>query len=592
MVAGKKPPAMPARDVAAQLKGALAMHQQGQLDLAEAVYREILQKQPRQFDALQLLATIAAQRHQSDEAVALFDRALAIKPDHAASYNNRGIALRNLGRLDEALASYDKAIRLKPDYVDALNNRGIALREQKRAEAALASYDQALAIRPAHAEVLFNRGEVLLELQRPQAALHSFESALAARPRYAEALNGCGKAQQDLGWLTEALASFRRALEIRADHADTLNHCGTVLADLGRIDEALQCHERALQLAPSNARALANRGNALQAAGRMAEARQSYDQALALEPGNAELHWNSSLCRLLEGDFIRGWAEYEWRWKVQPLAGEWRDPGAPLWLGADDPRGKTVLLHAEQGLGDTIQFCRYAAPLAQRGARVILEVQPALKELMQQLEGPQRVLARGESLPTFDMHCPLLSLPLAFGAGPSNIAGAPYLRSDPRKAADWSEKLGPRIGRRIGLAWSGGATHANDRRRSIPLDAFKTLLVSGADYVCLQNDLRPADQAVLASLPDIRYVGEALRDFSDTAALIEGMDLVITVDTSVAHLAGAMGKPAWILLPFAPDWRWLLGREDSPWYGSARLFRQPAPGDWASVLEAVKARLS
>ncbi len=590
MAPGKAYPSQAAaRDATSRMKAALALHQRGQLDLAEAVYREILQQQPRHFDALQLLATIAAQRNQSASAVELFDQALAINPEHAASHNNRGIALRNLGRLDEALLSYDKAICLKPDYVDALNNRGIALRELKHSEAALASYDQALKIRPGHAEVLFNRGEVLLELDRADHALSSFGAALKVKPSYAQALNGCGKALQDLGRLEEALGNFERALAIRPAYADALINSGTVLEDLQRAEQALQYYEQALLIEPANAQALANRGNALQGLMRLEEAQQSHALALALEPHNATVHWNASLCKLLAGNFSAGWAEYEWRWKMEPQPEPHREFGVPLWLGRQDLRGKAILLHAEQGLGDTLQFCRYARGLAQSGASVILEVQPALTGLLQQL-GLACVLAQGENLLPLDFHCPLLSLPLALGADLDNIPNQPYLWADPKKVRMWADRLGARRRTRVGLAWSGGAAHAQDRRRSIALEKFKAVLQPRVDYFCLQNEVRPLDQAELAAQTEIRYFGEELQDFNDTAALVECMDCVITVDTSVAHLAGAMGKKVWILLPFSPDWRWLRERNDSPWYRSARLFRQPAIGDWDSVLRAVGAQ--
>ena len=573
------------------MKAALAMHQQGQLDLAESAYREILQTQPRHFDALQLLATIAAQQNKSATAVELFDKALAIKPDHPGSLNNRGIALRSLGRLAEALASYEAALRVKPDYVDALNNRGVALRELKRPQEALASYEQALKLKPEHAEILYNRGEMLLELGQPAQALASFDDALRIKPRYAEALNSRGKALDDLDRPEEALESFDRSLSMRPENADALNNRGIVLEDLLRLDEALASYDHALRIRPAYAEALGNRGNALQGAGRLSEAQQSYEHALAIEPGNATVHWNASLCRLLKGEFDAGWKEYEWRWQVEPQRSARRNFSQPQWTGTESLGGKTILLHAEQGLGDTLQFCRYATQVAALGARVILEVQPPLKVLMNSLEGVAIVLAQGEILPEFDCHCPLLSLPLAFGANPSNIFNRPYLRADSRKVADWKTRLGVNRREKTGLAWSGSGANENDRKRSIPLWQFSRILNERSDHFCLQNELKPADGEVLPALSGLQYVGGSLLDFSDTAALIECMDRVIAVDTSVAHLAGAMGKEVWILLPCVPDWRWLMGRADSPWYQSARLFRQPAIGDWNSVLaEVVKAR--
>ena len=578
---------MTTRDISSRLRAALAMHQQGQLDLAGSVYREILQMQPRHFDALQLLATIAVQQNKSATAIELFDLALSIKPDHAGSLNNRGNALRSLGRLVEALASYEAALRVKPDYVEALNNRGVALRELKRPDEALASYDRALRLKPEHAEVLYNRGELLLELGRPAEALVGFDDALRINARYAEALNSRGKAFDDMDRPEAALESFDRALAIRPEYADALNNRGIVLEDLQRMDEALACYEHALRIRPAYAEALGNRGNALQGAGRLTEAQQSYELALAIEPGNAMVRWNASLCRLLAGDFEAGWKEYEWRWQVEPQSSTRRPFRQPQWTGSESLGGKTILLHAEQGLGDTLQFCRYATQVAALGARVILEVQPSLKMLMQSLEGVASVLTQGEHLPDFDFHIPLLSLPLAFGANLSNITNQPYLRADPGKVAEWKSRLGGRRPIKIGLAWSGSGANENDRKRSIPLSQFHRILDEQADFICLQNELRPADREMLQSLSGLQYVGDSLLDFSDTAALVECVDRVIAADTSVAHLAGAMGKEVWLMLPCVPDWRWLMDRGDSPWYQSARLFRQPAPGDWDSVLAEV-----
>ena len=351
-------------------------------------------------------------------------------------------------------------------------------------------------------------------------------------------------------------------------------------------------YERALNIQPAYHEALIVRSAALLDLKRPDEALASYVRALKVRPDFAEVRWNEALCRLMLGEFELGWQKYEWRWKTTSFVPSLRNFPQPLWLGKEPLGGKTILLHAEQGLGDTIQFCRYARQVVALGARVVLEVQPALKSLLQGLEGVSLLLGRGARLPDFDYHCPLMSLPLAFEADLSNISAAAYLQSEPAKRHHWQARLGPASKTRIGLAWSGSTRHTNDHNRSLSLQQLTPLISDEAQYYCLQKELRPADLAVLAKTPGIEYLGDSLKDFSDTAAVVELMDVVITVDTSVAHLAGAMGKEVWILLPFSPDWRWLLERSDSPWYGSARLFRQTALDDWAGVLGQVQEALT
>jgi hypothetical protein len=305
-----------------------------------------------------------------------------------------------------------------------------------------------------------------------------------------------------------------------------------------------------------------------------------------------EAHWNEALLRLLTGDFSRGWAKYEWRWRNESLALSTRNFSQPLWLGAEAIDGKTILLHSEQGLGDTIQFCRYVPLVAARGARVILEVERPLHEIMTNLAGATEVISKGDALPDFDFHCPLLSLPLAFGTHLETIPSlTSYLRAPGQTLKHWQARLGPKARPRIGLVWSGRPAHKNDQNRSISLRSLLPLLDIEATFVSLQKDVRSDDAAVLKECNDVLHFGDELKDFSDTAALILQLDLVISVDTSVAHLAGALGEPVWILLPYNPDWRWLLDRDDSPWYPSARLFRQQQIGNWAGVIDQVKNEL-
>jgi tetratricopeptide (TPR) repeat protein len=574
------------------MQSALAAYQRGEQREAEHLCRLVLNVKAEYFDALYLLGIIAGQAGKTQEATELLSRALSVNPNSADAYYNRGVALGDLKRPAEALESYDRAIALKSDYADAHYNRGVVLGELSRPAEALESYERAIALNPDYAEAYNNRGIALSCLQRHAEALASYERAIALKPGYASAHNNLGNVLSDLERLPEALACFERAIVLRPDYAEAYNNRGIVLSDLERYAEALACFERAIALKPDYAEADYNRGNALRDLHRHTEAAASYGRALALKPDYASAHWNLADCRLLLGDFARGWEEYEWRWKLEQREKGWRDFLQPLWLGAPSVEGRTMLLHSERGLGDTLLFCRYAKEVAALGAKVVLEVQPPLVQLLADLEGVTEILPNGAPLPAFDYHCPLMSLPLAFRSDLSSIpAGIPYIRSDPGRVAAWRAKLGKKSKPRVGLVWSGSTALKNDKR-SMALAEMLPLVRDWAQWVSLQKEVREADIALLTSRADLRHFGGELRDFADTAALVELMDVVVTVDTSVANLTGAMGKAVWILLPFNPhDWRWMLDREDSPWYPTARLFRQSATGDWASVIRRVNEEL-
>lgn len=633
--------------LASRLKDAVAHHRRGDLARALAGYDEILAIDPGFFDALHLKGVIAAQQGRSDEAVSLMRRALAVMPDHAGAHGNLGNLLLRLGRAEEALASFDALIAQQPGNAGAQAARAAALHMLGRLDQAVAAWDSALALDAGDAQAWYNRGNALQALGRARDALASHDKAVALRPGDVDAIYGQGNALQALGKVAEAVARYDAVLALKADHAEALSSRGNALQRLGRLDEALQGHDRAVALRPASADAHYNRGAALVAAGRLEEALQSYDralalkpdhaaamsgrgttlrdlgqpdtalasyeQALALAPGDADTwsnrgillqgllrleesiasydraialnpehigaQWNRANALLLSGDFERGWPAYEWRWRSRPIG------TADKWFGDAPVKGRHIFLRAEQGLGDTIQFARYAPLLQAHGARVTLAVQPPLRRLLVTLAPGFDVVAGREG--GVDLGCPLLSLPLVFGTTLDTIPAPPrYLAAEDDRVAAWRARLPTGSRRRIGLVWSGNPKHRNDRNRSMPLAALEPLLDADAHFVSLQKDVPERDQATIERLKLMR-VSDELRDFADTAALIEALDLVIAVDTSVAHLAGALGKPVWILLPFSPDWRWLTGRDDSPWYPSARLFRQTAPGDWAGVVHRV-----
>ncbi|WP_395055252.1 tetratricopeptide repeat protein [Polaromonas sp.] len=526
------------------------------------------------------------------DALDSFDKAIAVKADYAEAHTNRGNALLALRRAETAIESYSQAIALKPDYAEAYSNRGAAFAALNQFSTAIDSYDQAIVCKPDYAQAYFNRGNAFRELKQPQAALENYDKAIALKVDYAQAYNNRGSALRDLGRLEAALESYDKAVALRANDAKAHNNRGNALSDMRQFRAALESYDRAIAVKPDYAEAYNNRGSALRDLQQSLAAMACYDKAIALQPDFAKAHLNRSLCMLQMGDFERGWESYEWRWKDEALQKSVRQFSQPLWLGAEPLHGKTILLHAEQGFGDTLQFCRYAKRVNDLGARVILEVQAPLAGLLAQLDGVAHVLKRGEPLPAFDCHCPLLSLPLAFRTRFDNLPVAvSYLAPLPGTLAPWAARLGEKSKPRVGLVWSGSATHKNDRNRSVRLLEWLKFLPEGLQYVSLQKETRTDDKETLAQNPRIGHFDEDIKDFSDTAALCALMDVVVSVDTSVAHLACALGKPAWIVLPLNPDWRWLLQRSDSPWYPSATLYRQQTAGDWDGVFRRISADL-
>jgi Flp pilus assembly protein TadD len=521
-------------------------------------------------------------------------KAVRLTPQSDSTHYNLGIVLRALRRLDEALECYDRALAINKNDAEIWNTRGSVLKDLKRFNEAIASFKQALTIKPDFLAALHNCANAYQALDLLDEALTTCDKAISVNPGFAEAWSNRGLILQKLGRSDEALSSFDNALEIEPRHVPALNGRGHLLFMLDRFPEALSCLDKALSADPSNPDTLSNRGAALQGLRRIEEAQASFERALAVDPGHANAHWNEALLRLALGDFRPGWMNYEWRWKKEDRQPTPRDFSQPVWNGSQPIGGKTILLHAEQGLGDTLQFCRYIPVVAQLGAKIALEIPRPLKRLLSQLESMASIVVAGEPLPPFDYHCPLLSLPLAFKTEPETIpVGVPYLKSDPQIASSQQNRI-PEIPRlRVGLAWSGNPKQITNRRRSIALDRLAPLLsLTGIRFVSLQTDVPAEDANLLRGVPCFTHIGPDLGDFAEVAAIVAQLDLIITVDTSFAHLAGALGKPVWILLSYAPDWRWMYDREDSPWYPTARLFRQPAIGDWESVVDHVKRELT
>jgi tetratricopeptide (TPR) repeat protein len=499
----------------------------------------------------------------------------------------RAVRAHDGGDLHKAERFYTAVLQSCPDHFDALHGLGRINYRRGRLDAALALFQDALKSDLSRADGFAGLGLVFHGLRMWQRALTAFDEGLRLAPDDAELHNGRGVALLELRRPIEALASFDRVLASMPDHRDALCNRGNALLRLNRVAEALAAYDRALGHTPQNAELLANRAAALRRLDRPQEALMSALCALAIKPDLAHARFVEAVARLTLGDFTAGWEAYEARWNIGWLASQRRNFGAPLWLGRESLRNKTILLHAEQGLGDTIQFARYAPLVAARGATVILEVQHELVRLLSNLQGAAVVVARQAPLPPYDFHCPLMSLPLACGTTLETIpADVPYLTPIAADVVSWEARLPARP--RVGLAWSGARSHDNDLNRSIGLATLLPLLdLPDVAFVSLQQEVREEDAALLKDRRDILPLGQ-FNDFADTAAVIAGLDAVISVDSAVAHLVGAMGKALLLLLPFAADFRWLRERGDSPWYPSARLFRQPQFRDWDSVVKLLR----
>jgi len=505
------------------LRRASRAHDGGDAAEAERLFNAVLQYAPENVDALHGLGKIHCRRGRLDTALALIQKALRIDSDRAEGFSSLGLVFHLLGDFERALASYDAGLGIAPNDAELRNRRGVAL----------------------------------LELDRPH----------------------------------EALADFESALDAKSDDLDALGNYGNALLKLNHPAAALAVYDRALALAPENAQLLTNRAVALRRLDRPQEALMSASRALVSKPDFAQARFVESVARLTLGDFS-AWRGYEARWSVGLLASQRRSFTAPLWLGKDTPdlslEGKTILLHAEQGFGDTLQFVRYARLVAARGAKVVLEVQRELVSLLSGMTGVDAVIGRGETLPRFDCHCPLLSLPLALATELTTIpAEIPYIAAADEEVRLWRERL-PQDRPRIGLVWSGDRSHDNDLNRSLGLESLLPVLdLPDVSFVSLQRPVRDEDRPLLQSRSRLVHLGESFDNFADTAAVIAQLDAVVSADTAVAHLAGALGKPLFVLLPYAADFRWLRERSDSPWYPTARLYRQREFGKWDGAIEAL-----
>jgi tetratricopeptide (TPR) repeat protein len=528
-------------------------HQAGEFRRAEEVYRSILRRDPRNSRVWFVLGNLCEVQDRLTEAAANMRQALELSPREPMGYFHLGNVLLKEEKMAEAEAAYRRCLELQPQHVEALVNCGYALGEMGKLEEARACYERAKQVRPDYAEIHHNLGNLF----------------------------------RDEGRLDEALACYRRALDLRPDYAKAHVNLGVALVALGEIEPAVRSLERGVELQPDFAEAQNSLGTALSVQGKMDEAVARYERALALKPDYPDAHWNRGLARILQGDFARGWADYEWRWRCKratPLPAFKQ----PRWDGSS-LEGRTILLYAEQGLGDTLQFIRYAPLVQARGGRVVVQCQDTLLPLLSRCAGIDLLVGWSAAPPACDVWAPLLSVPGILGTTLETIpAQVPYLSADPALVEHWRRELAPVRAFRVGIAWQGSPRHAWDRHRSVPLALFEPLArVEGCVLVSLQQG-HGAEQVQalsgrfrIVSLGDL--VDRASGAFMDTAAIVCNLDLVISIDSAIAHLAGGLGVPVWLALHYTPDWRWLLHGTTSPWYPSARLFRQAAVGDWPEV---------
>lgn len=611
--------------IESQLNASIEHAKKGNIDEAERNCKEILKDHPDHADTLSFLGELYTGIGNYDAALTCLRKALAQNQSDEFIYYNLANSLRELGEMDEAILHYRKALELNPEFEDAYYNLGIALREKNDIDGAIRSFRKAYELKPDSSDVLNNLGIAFLQKKEFDEAIMNFRKSLQVSPNYTLALNNLGLALYEKGEQDDALRTFQKVIDLDPDFAsayfnlglvfmkkqdferaigsfqaaikkdsnfeDAYYNAGIAFAQVGRTDDAIDFYRQTLQLNPYRPDVYNNLAMAYEDIGDVQGAITYFKKALELNPGDAEIHWNLSLALLLSGNFQEGWKEYQWRFRVNDF--RMKRFKQPQWDGSDISE-KTILLHSEQGFGDTIQFIRYASLVAERGARVIVQSPIELASLLRVVEGISSVVALGEELPEFDIHCPLLSLPLIFQTTPDTIpAKTPYIIPDPLLVHKWENTMPTEEAQiRIGLVWAGGPKHKNDRKRSLYLKDFAPLAeFADIKFYSMQKGKAAIETRKLPEVIRLIDYTDEIRDFSDTAALMKNLDLIISVDTAVAHLAGAIGRPVWTLLPFTPDWRWMLDREDSPWYPTMRLLRQPSPGDWESVIQQIKMAL-
>ncbi len=605
------------------IQSALKYHKSGQYEGALKLYQDILAVEPNNIDVLYLIGVLNYERNNYDDAmiytlkviklnpsspdaycslanilkakgeldaaIEYYKKSLIFDNDNSTTHYNLGVAYQDIGNLDSALLCYKKAIDIKRDFAEAYNNLGNVHRDKDQLSEAIFCYRKAIEFKSGFAEAFNNLGAALKNQGHMEEARICYEKALQLNPDYAAAYNNLGNILRELNQYNDALICYQKALHIDPDIAEAYYSIGIIAYRSDRIDESIAYTRKALEIDPMHIDSYSNLGVALQDILKSEEAMSSYRKAISIDPNFAEAHWNLSLSLLLLGKWREGFREYEWRRYVEGILIP-RNITEPVWDGTE-LGGKTIMILTEQGYGDAIQFIRYMPLIVTKGGIVIIECQRELAELFENVPGVSKVVRRGDTLPPFDVHSQLLSMPYLFGTEISSIPSQiPYIKADTRLVSYWHERMrDDKAKMKIGLTWAG----VNPKKKNFPLNLLAPIMkANDVTFYSLQKG-EPAQECMNAR-ERFRIIDWTcdIDNFAHTAALIENMDLTITADTAVAHLAGAMGKPVWTLLPYAADWRWLLGREDSPWYPTMRLFRQPALGDWESVIARVAESLA
>jgi len=549
---------------------------------------------PLHFDSLQLAGLLESELNNNASAINFFLKAIEVNQTNPEVYNNCGLVYEKMGQWDLASQYYAKAIDLKKDFAQAYNNLGSAEKNLRNIQKALINYDLSIQYDPQFADPHFNKANILRELKIFDKAYLHYKSALDLNPRFSQAHINLGLLLSELQKYPEALDCFNKAISLDSSSVEALNNKGNLLQKLNQFDLAVESYQKALAIQPNLAQLHSNLGNVYHRLNLLQEASNYYERAIELDSNFAEAHWNNALALLMLGNFKKGWEEFEWRWQSDGINKTLprRKLEEKIWLGSPSLEGKKILIHSEQGLGDTIQFARFIPHLCKLGAEVTLEVQPSLVDILKTIHGNFSVISTNTVYPKVDFQCPLLSLGLALEIESHNIPFAHgYLKSDPELVNQWSLRLGGEIKPRIGIVCSGNKEHTNDASRSFFLQTLLPHLPKSLEYHLIQKEIRGEDLITLSENPQLINHADQLFDFTQTAALVENMDLVVSVDTSVAHLCGALNKEAWVLLPFRSDWRWLSHKSNSDWYTSVELIRQNQIDDWNQVFETVNEKL-
>jgi tetratricopeptide (TPR) repeat protein len=550
--------------------------------------RRALALDPLLAEAHNNLGIALYHKDQIEEAIICWRKSIDLKADYVSAYVNLGTALGRLKCLDEAIQTFQKALALSPDQALLWLNLGNIRKEQGEIEEAVVCYRKAIKIDPTIAEAYMNLGSLAMEQGHLDGAILFYHKAIELNPRSAETCYNLGNVYKDKKEMETAIDFYLKAVHLRPDYQHAFNNLALILHGQGQFEESTRFFYQALEPNPDIPEVRNNLGNVFKDQKKMDQALEQYRKAVLLDPDYPEGHWNLALALLMSGCLEEGWPEYEWRWKIKGVKRR-DDLGRPFWDGMD-LEGKRILIYAEQGFGDTIQFFRYVPLVAGRGGRVVLECQPELVSLLAPMKGIEAIVQHGNPLPDFDVQCPMLSLPFIFQTNLSTIpAPIPYIYLEPESVRKWQNRLSlDKTQCKVGLVWAGKPDHSNDQNRSLFFDQLQPLIqVPGISFYSLQKG--EAARQVQDLPRGLKWVdlSKELHDFKETGAALQNLDLMITVDTAVAHLAGALGRPVWTILPYAPDWRWLLDREDTPWYPTMRLFRQPAFKDWSGVIHEV-----